>query len=224
LPITIRSSRQWPSGRSVRALATARRLGREWVALLAIGSLWGIACAGPKTTPIELFRLTPDGAANKAMQTRQFETPNSDELLSASAAVLQDLGFQVTESDRSVGFLRAAKERSAREYSQEIRRDIVAFLTLLLGAAGRANTMYVMPVDLHQQINASLTAQPIDDGDQRQTVRIVFYRLVWKGSGSSGNQSIPPGEQKMEMIRDATIYQQFFARLSKAVFLEAHKI
>jgi len=26
------------------------------------------------------------------------------------------------------------------------------------------------------------------------------------------------------MIRDPKIYQQFFARLSKAVFLEAHKI
>ena len=158
------------------------------------------------------------------MQTRQFETPNSDELLSASAAVLQDLGFQVTESHRNVGFLRAAKERSAREYGQEIRRDIVAFLTLMIGALGGTNTMYLAPVDLHQQINASLIAQPIHDDDKHQKVRIVFYRLVWKGAGSSGNQSIPPGQQKMEMIRDAEIYQQFFARLSKAVFLEAHKI
>ena len=52
----------------------------------------------------------------------------------------------------------------------------------------------------------------------------MFYRLVWKGEGISGNQTIPPGVQKMEMIRDAEIYQQFFTRLSKAVFLEAHKI
>jgi hypothetical protein len=193
------------------------------VALLLVGSLWGAAC-GPKTTPIELFQLTPESAANKAMQTRQFETPSSDELLSASAAVLQDLGFQVTESDRHVGFLRAAKERSAREYGQETRRSIVAFLTLMIGALGGSNTMYLAPVDLHQQINASLIAQPIQGDDKRQNVRIVFYRLVWKGDGSSGNQVIPPGQQKMEMIRDAVIYQQFFARLSKAVFLEAHKI
>jgi hypothetical protein len=224
LATTIRSSRQRIGGAAGRAVAATWPPRHGWIALLLVGSLWGAACAGPKTTPIELFKLTPESAANKAMQTRQFETPNSDELLSASAAVLQDLGFQVTECDRNVGFLRAAKERSAREYGQEIRRDIVAFLTLMIGALGGTNTMYLAPVDLHQQINASLIAQPIRDDDKHQKVRIVFYRLVWKGAGSSGNQSIPPGQQKMEMIRDAEIYQQFFARLSKAVFLEAYKI
>jgi hypothetical protein len=35
---------------------------------------------------------------------------------------------------------------------------------------------------------------------------------------------VPPGQQYVQMIRDAVLYQQFFARLSKAVFLEAHKI
>jgi hypothetical protein len=153
------------------------------------------------------------------MQTRRFETPNSDELLAASAAVLQDLGFQVTESDRDLGFLRAAKERSAREYGQEITRAIVAFLTVL-----SRNGPIIITVDLHQQINASLIAQPLRADDKRQQLRIVFYRLVWKGAGQIGNQTTPPGEQKMEMIRDAEIYQTFFARLSKAVFLEAHKI
>lgn len=163
------------------------------------------------------------------MQTRQFETPSSDELLSASAAVLQDLGFQVTETDRALGFLRAAKERSAREYGQEIQRGVVATLTGLLSvfaAAGgsSANAMLVLPVDLQQQICASMIARPVDEQDRRQEVRIVFYRLVWKGSGSSGNQQIPPGEQRMEMIRDPEIYQTFYARLAKAVFLEAHRI
>jgi hypothetical protein len=139
-------------------------------------------------------------------------------LLSASAAVLQDLGFQISESVRELGFLRAAKERSAREYGQEISRFLIALLT----AAGR--NMVITPVDLHQQINASLVMRPLSADGSRQEVRILFYRLVWKGDGTSGNQPILPGEQRMEMIRDPEIYQQFFTRLSKAVFLEAHKI
>ena len=55
----------------------------------------------------------------------------------------------------------------------------------------------------------------------RQEVRIMFYRVVWKGDGMAGENAIPPGQQKMEMIRDPLLYQQFFAKLSKAVFLEA---
>lgn len=195
---------------------------------LLLCACFGVAAPGcyspPKTTPIALFALSQESAANKANQTRQFETPNSDEILSASAAVLQDLGFQVTEADRVLGFLRAAKERSAREQGQEIRRDFITFLTFALSIFGGSNLTLVLPVDLHQQISASLTARPIDERDRKQEVRIVFYRLVWKGDGASGNQTLLPGEQRMEMIRDAEIYQQFYARLAKAVFLEAQRI
>jgi hypothetical protein len=127
-----------------------------------------------------------------------------------------------------VGFLRAAKERSAREYGQEITRGLVFLLSTALTALGAAgggsgNAVTLMPTDLHQQINASLVTRPLP-GKQRLEVRVLFYRLVWQGDGQSGNQYIEPGVQRMEMIRDAEIYQQFFARLSKAVFLEAHKI
>jgi len=203
----------------------ARGIGKPWPAVWLAAAWWAAGCAtAPENTPIELFRLSPESAANKAMQTRQFEAPNSDELLSASAAVLQDLGFQVTESARDVGFLSAAKERSAREYGQEITRGFVAFFTLALSAFSGSNAMVVLPVDLHQQINASLTAQPAQPDDKRQVVRVVFYRLVWMSDGSSGNTTIPPGQQKMEMIRDPKLYQRFFARLAKSVFLEAHKI
>jgi hypothetical protein len=214
----LRTTTRSSSGASRGARLTAVTLTAALAGVLLAG------CAGPKTTPLALFTLSPESPAHKAMQTRRFETPSSDELLSASAAVLQDLGFQVTESNRELGFLRAAKERSAREYGQEIRRDVIAFLTLLLSGFGGRNAMVVLPVDLQQQINASLVAQPLQADDKRQQLRVVFYRLVWKGDGVSGDQVIPPGEQKMEMIRDAEIYQQFFARLSKAVFLEAHKI
>jgi hypothetical protein len=145
------------------------------------------------------------------------------ELLSASAAVLQDLGFQISESVRTVGFLRASKERSAREYGQEIKRVIVGVISAA-GLAFGANTLVLIPVDLHQQVNAVLVTRPLDAEGSRHEVRIQFFRVVWKGSGQSGNAAIQPGEQRMEMIRDPEIYRLFFARLSKAVFLEAHTI
>ena len=192
-------------------------------ALLLVGL---VGCVGARTTPAEFFVLSEESAANKSMQTRAFETADSDALLSASAAALQDLGFQVTETDRGLGFLRAAKERSARVYSQEVWRFVVAILSSV-GAINGQNTTVIMPVDLQQQVNASLVTRPLlqaDEGQARNELRVVFYRLVWKGDGQSGNTYLPPGEQKMEMIRDPLLYQSFFARLSKAVFLEAQNI
>lgn len=179
--------------------------------------LCGCAAA---TKPEEFFQLSMESSQHRAAQTRFFETSDENELLSASAAALQDLGFQVEESVRELGFLRAAKERSAREYGQEIGR-VLGFLLSM----GR----YQMPIDLHQKIAAAMVARPVNADASRYEVRIMFYRVVWKGDGykSSGQgqtEHIPPGKQKMEMIRDPEIYQQFFARLSKAVFLEAHKI
>lgn len=175
-------------------------------------------CVQP-TQPDTLFQLTPESASNRAMQTRLFETKDERELLSASAAVLQDLGFQVEESVREVGFLRAAKERSAREHGQDLSRFFIWLLSTPLVFLQQPPLL--MPVDLHQKIAATLVARPLNAESTRQEIRIVFYRVVWKGEGMSGRQQIAPGDQRMEMVRDPGLYQQFFAKLSKAVFLEA---
>lgn len=165
--------------------------------------------------PEELFQLSPESPKNRAMQTRMFETSDEKELLSASAATLQDLGFEIEESVWEVGFLRAAKERSAREWGQHIRRFFV--LVVSLGYV-------LMPIDLHQKIAATLIPRPLNPERSRHEVRIMFYRVVWQGEGYVERSKIPPGEQSSEMIRDPVLYQQFFAKLAKATFLEAHKI
>lgn len=172
--------------------------------------------AGCQSPPAKsFFQLAPEAPAHKAAQTRFFETKDSDELLSASAAVLQDLGFHVEESVRELGFLRAAKERSALESGQKVGR--VFFLILSLGYA-------IQPIDLQQQIAATLVARPTNAEGTRHEVRVMFHRVVWKGDGAVERNYIPPGEQRMEMIRDPLVYQQFFAKLSKAVFLEAYTL
>jgi len=205
LPTTPRNSERLITGRS----GSVMRIG-VCLTLLVLPT----GCVS-HTEPTELFQLTAETPKHRAMQTRFFETPNEKELLSAAAAVLQDLGFQVEESVREVGFLRATKERSAREYGQYIQQALLLILSL-----GKLLT----PVDLHQKIAAGLITRPLNQEATRQEVRIVFYRVVWKGDGQTNNQYIPPGQQYMEMIWDPEIYQQFFAKLSKAVFLEAHTI
>jgi len=185
----------------------------------ALAGLLALTGCTTQTQPTEMFQLTPESAINRAMQIRMFETPNERDLLSASAAVLQDLGFQIEESVREVGFLRATKERSAREYGQDLTRFTVAIGSAPL-ALFRSGPI-VLPVDLHQKIAATLIARPLNPDASRYEVRIMFYRVVWKGDGVIGQTAIAPGAQYMEMLRDPVLYQTFFAKLSKAVFLEA---
>ena len=204
MPTTTRSSR--PSPR--------RRRGSALLALSALTlALLGAACES--TPPQQFFLLAPESPAHKGAQTRFFETKDAKELLSASAAVLQDLGFHVEESVRELGFLRAAKERSALESGQQLGR--VFLLILSFGYV-------LMPIDLQQQIAATLVARPTNAEATRHEVRIMFYRVVWMGDGMAAREYVPPGQQSMEMIRDPLIYQQFFAKLAKAVFLEAYKL
>ncbi len=176
-------------------------------------------CGSTMAKPESFFQLTPESAKHKAQQTRTFDTSKEKELLSASAAVLQDLGFQIMESSSDFGILRAVKERGAREYGQEIMQGLIMFLGLF------AKDVWIIPVDVHQQIAATLATRPVAGDPTRFTVRIIFHRTVWQGEGQAGeNRRIAPGDQWMEMIFDPEIYQQFFAKLSKSVFLEAHQI
>ena len=189
----------------------------RWLLLPILGGLLS-GCVQQMPKVESFFALTPESAQHRALQTRMFDTSDEKELLSASAAVLQDLGFQIEESAKEVGMLRAAKERGAREYGQELAQSL---LFILLAITGKA---VIMPVDVHQQINATLVTRRSETDASRFSVRILFHRSVWKGDGNTGDQHIPPGEQSLGMIYDGKIYQQFFAKLSKGVFLDAHQI
>lgn len=183
--------------------------------------IWlGVLLSGcvTKQKPEPFFQLSPESAKRKALQSRVVDASTETEIISASAAVLQDLGFQIEESVFELGVLNAVKERSAREYGQEISQVLILLLSIL----GRSTV--IIPVDLHQQIAAILFVSPVEGKTTRFSVRIMFYRKLWQGEGQSGNNVIPPGRQKMEMIYAPKIYQQFFAKLSKSLFLEIQQI
>jgi hypothetical protein len=156
------------------------------------------------TIPPEALKFNPDTLANRQLQARKFDTKNEKELLSAAAAVLQDLGFNLDESAPGVGVLVASKKRDARESGQVVGQIM---LGILFGAAA-------MSIDSEQLIRASLVTKPAENGNG-YILRITFQRVVW-----NQNKQVT----KIEAINDLETYKGFFDKLGKSVFLEAQNI
>ncbi|CAB1060591.1 hypothetical protein D1BOALGB6SA_5357 [Olavius sp. associated proteobacterium Delta 1] len=160
------------------------------------------------TIPKEALLLSKENLKNRQIQTRRFDTDEKT-LLSASAAVLQDLGFNINESETELGVIACSKQRDATVAGQVAAAVLVALLT---GA--------VTAVDKEQLIRASLVTRPIhiDETDKSKcqtAVRITFQRIVTNTQARI---------TRREGINEAEIYQEFFDKLSQSVFLEAHEI
>ena len=157
--------------------------------------------------------LKPDGSvlAKRSVQTRRFATQDEKKILSASAAALQDMGFSLENSETKLGLIVAAKDADATNKGQ------VALATagLICGVlAGNVDTRLYKDLDDVQKVRASLVTH-INPENKSTFVRITFQRVVW-----SKDKRI----NRMETLDDPRLYQGFYDRLSKSVFLEDHQI
>ena len=94
-----------------------------------------------------------------------------------------------------------SKDRDATEAGQ------VAAAVLVAALGGGA-----MAIDKNQKIRASLITNKTKKGTN---LRVTFQRIVWNSYGQVS---------KTQSIEQPEIYQEFFEKLSKAVFLDAHEI
>jgi hypothetical protein len=167
-----------------------------------------VAASGCATIPEDALVLSPDSLERRQLQTRRIDGISEKELLSAAAGVLQDLGFNIDESETRLGVIVASKDRSAFTPSQ------------LAGAIALALFGVSTSIDKTQKIRVSLVTRPAlaADGSPRpdsQMLRITIQRMVW----NTANQVT-----RIESIEEPEIYQAFFERLSKSVFLEVQEI
>ena len=88
---------------------------------------------------------------------------------------------------------------------------MVGLITLLNALGGQPTDI---PYDVKQKVRVSLVTRPIRD-KENTAVRAAFQRSVWN---SQGQISLS------ENLAAPELYQEFFDKLSKAVFLEAHQI
>lgn len=171
--------------------------------LLALALCATLVIGGCKSIPEDALALKKDSFANRQLQTRKYDTLDEKNLLSASAAVLQDLGYNLDESETALGVLVGSKTRDATDGGQIAAAIFVA-------ALGGGN----MAIDERQMIRASIVTKP-SKSEGSSLVRVTFQRVVW---------NTDKVVSRIEAINEAEIYRDFFDRLNKSVFLEGQNI
>lgn len=179
---------------------------RVVAALLLAGLL--VAC---ETLPEDAFRLSESALELREIQSRTYEDVTDIQILSASSAVLQDLGYAIDEVEKELGVLSASKRADASNDAEKLGNlalDVAdCLLTLFLGCE---NDSYTSSKDV-QDIRMTLVVLPNPAKEQTFQVRLTMQRIVWAMNGELSEQ---------ETVNDAAVYQAFFDKLSKSVFLE----
>lgn len=166
---------------------------------------------GCETLPKDAFRLSETALQTRQMQTREYSSVDDTAILSASMAVLQDMGYAIDEIEKPLGVLSASKRADASSELAEIgtiAADAMQCLfTLMLGCTGD----HYGEIDDVQDIRLTLITRPQRDNKDDVSVRITIQRIVWDKRGRLSQQ---------QTVTDNEVYQAFFEKLSKAVFLE----
>ncbi|MCD8503724.1 MAG: hypothetical protein LRY56_00615 [Burkholderiaceae bacterium] len=206
--------------------------------------LLATGCVAPM--PPDAFQVSEDMLGQRQRQSRRFNGISEQDILVASSNVLQDMGFNLENSEVSLGVMTANKQRDATNAGEVVG---AVFLALMFGV--------MAPVSKSQSIRVSLVVQPAGSesaiapsfaGASTATgssplkaakkaveslpakdkeavvaaaqkpgnyvVRVTFQRVVTRTDNSI----------YVETIDEAEIYQEFFDKLSKSVFIEGQEI
>jgi predicted transcriptional regulator len=149
----------------------------------------------------DYYRLDDKYLSRRQQETRNFMVENEEQMISASAQVLQDLGFNIEESDVKLGLIVAAKDREAGSTAGKAG---IVLLSLFSGS---------QPIyDVSQKIYVTLVStKSKNDG---YNVRVKFARIVTNSIRQS----------RIEKIENIAIYKDFFERLGQSLFLTVNNI
>ena len=164
-----------------------------------------------ETLPKNAFRLSETGLQTREIQTREYSSVDDAAILAASIAVLQDMGYTIEEVEKMLGVLSASKRADATNKMEAFGSlaldSMKCVFTLMLACDGKNYG----EIDDVQDIRLTLITRPQREIDGEVSVRLTIQRVIWDKRGRLTAQ---------QTITDSRVYEDFFAKLSKAVFLE----
>ena len=156
------------------------------------------ACASYKN----LYVPDANYLERRNVETRIFDTTNTKELLVASAQLLQDMGYTITESDMEIGVITASKVREKGSTAGKVALTVLAALNKQSAVYEDTQKFFVSIV------NTKANKKQIK-------TRVTFARIVYDNLGNV---------VKIEKLDDTKLYTEFFDKLSQSVFLTANNI
>jgi len=221
----------------MRTVSTSRT--RRSLILAAPAVLIGCAVKIPENA----FLVSPELLKQRQLQSRRFDGLTEEATLVASAQVLQDMGYNLDDSEVELGLLTASKDRDASNAGEIVGAVLMA---ALFGVS--------VPRSKHQKIRVSLVIRP--SGEESIVAPIYINGstsqrspdLIPSGVASSDQSHEPNGAKSrpvgnfvvratfqrivtrtdnsvfVETLNEPQIYEEFFDKLSKAVFVEAHEV
>jgi len=193
-------------------------------------------CVGPVVPP-DAFTLDEEMLGQRQMQSRRFDGVSERSLLIASADLLQDMGFNLENSETALGVVTASKDRDASNVGEMFGAILVAAMfgvsvpvsiaqrirvSIVIQPAGGQSviapsptfesTTEATPSEAEVLETTNMTLSSNDHGDY--VIRATFQRIV-----TLSNNSV-----RVETINENEIYDEFFDKLSKSMFIEAQQV
>ena len=134
----------------------------------------------------------------REFQTRFYETSDVKMVMKAVANVMQDDGYMINDANAELGLITGRKETDVETVGGKVWRT----LFFMYGATSEKTAI----IEATGNVSAF--------GSQTK-VRMNFLFKLLNNKG---------GLKKTQMIHDAKFYQDFFALVDKAVFLEKEKV
>lgn len=157
----------------------------------------------------EMLAYGPDARADRGLQARRFDGIGEKELLDSAVGVLQDLGFAIETAGSALGFVQGTKVSEAKAPGQKL---VVLILAVLAASQGGSGATPALRED--QTISVLLSIRPAQgDGARSHLVFVTFHSHLRQ-----------PLQNSAGPLRDPVLYQSFFELLSRAIFLEGHKL
>lgn len=137
----------------------------------------------------------------RQFQTREYDSTDKAMIMKAMLNVLQDEGFIVNNANPLLGFISGEKEFDLNDRSINIQKEFGT-------SKGSLNWSGVRVAVIEATAN-------ITEYGKQIRVRINFKRKLLNVYGNA---------QSIDEIEDEKYYQEFFAEVDKAIFLQKQKI